>query len=131
MSLKDFITTNVMAARSLTREEVDRFIEQGSGRTIPEPTQTETEWLLTLPLDERVNKCLELGRRDVPVAQDEKVEIEVELTSRAQPGLVVYEDRPVARPMTHEALAELAKPHAPREGEVTADHVAAWLKEKS
>jgi hypothetical protein len=86
--------------------------------------------LLKLPLEERALRCLELGMRSVPVARDEQVEIEVELTSRAQPGLVVYEDRPVRAPMTHEALAELAKPHEPREGEVTADHVAAWLKEK-
>lgn len=84
-----------------------------------------TEDLLALPLAERVEKCLELGMRNVPVNQAEKTEYE-----RAnRPGLVVY-DTPVT-PMTHEALVELAKPHAPREGEVTADHIDAWLKERS
>lgn len=86
--------------------------------------------LLGLPLEERVERCLALGIREVPVERDEGVEIEVELDKRRQTGLVVYEDRPVERVMTHEALAQLAKPHAPLEGEVTADHVAAWLKEK-
>jgi len=88
-----------------------------------EPVVT-TEDLLALPLAERVEKCLELGMRNVPVDQAEKTEYERANT----PGLVVY-DTPV-EPMTHERLAELARPHAPREGEVTPEHIAAWTKEK-
>lgn len=84
-----------------------------------------TEALLALPLAERVEKCLELGMRNVPVDQAEKTEYERANT----PGLVVY-DTPV-EPMTHERLAALARPHAPREGEVTPEHIAAWTKEKT
>lgn len=85
-----------------------------------------TEELLSLPLNLRVEKCLELGYRSVPVDQAEK-----EAQQRTvRPGLVVYADTPVKTPMTAEVLAEMAKPHKPREGEVTPEHIQAWLEEK-